>query len=341
MRILLVSDSHPYSTFDVFKGYCNGFAELKIPFETVNLVELLDTYSPETAMGMLLAKTLIKSNAFTHVLYVAGTMIPKWVLESKYDKQIGFIATDDPHSSKMLLENKDCIDYYFTNEKAIENKRDKIFYIPTAVSSTQLNCNKDVGNNLYKSDVCFIGSVYPNRVKPLEDALRWCIKNNKIAKILGPIRGRTTYGELFVPENSIIHQYGINTIVDNKETNKYYANAKVVINMDRDVNWSPAFSNANPHLYECIPYSSNPRVYEIAACKTIQLFINPRQEIEDTFGDNIYQCCTDTISKTLDTIFSTKESILKKKISNCYDIVKKNHTYTHRAASIINYLIRE
>jgi hypothetical protein len=342
MKILLVSDSVGYSTFDVFSGYCSGFHELGIPFSTANLVELLEMHSMDLALSIILAKGLIKENNFSHVLFVAGTMIPRWVIETFHVHGIktGMIATDDPHSSKMLLANKDVLDYYFTNEKNMEDEANGIYYVPTAAATYQFNVDYQRKNPEYQSDVCFIGSVYPNRIKPLENMLRWCIQRKKKAKLIGPIQGRTTYGELFVPEKSIIHKYGKHALVDNEDTLRFYANSKVVLNMERTTGWSPAFLKGNPHNIDIDPYSCNPRAYEVATTKTIQLYVDPRQGVIDTYGDNIYTCNTDTVGAALTEIFSTDSKILKRKTKKCYNIVKNYHTYTCRANRIMYILIR-
>ena len=346
MRILIVSDVHPYSTFDVYKGYCDGFESLKVPYETVNLPLLLEANSMERAMTLVVAKMLIKENAFTHVLFVAGTMIPRWVLESKYDKKIGMIATDDPHSSKMLLDNYDLLDYYFTNEKTLEVLgKNNIVYLPTAVSEASVGRSKVSRSPHYQSDVCFIGSIYPNRVKPLETVCRWAENNGKKLKIIGPVDAGALWGETFVPKDSIIMKYAQNGVVDNKETLMYYANSKCVINMDRDVKWSPCYKEENPHLInrDISPYSMNPRCYETSICKVPQLYIDPRKEAIDIFGDDIWYGSTDdpaSIATSLDKIFGTRKKMINNKVTSAYKKVVKNHLYTHRAAKIISTFIK-
>jgi hypothetical protein len=338
--MLLVSDTSPYSTFDVYKGYCEGCQNLGVPYETANIVDLLGNFSAENAMGLLLSKMLIKENAFTHILFIAGTMIPRWVLESGYDKKICIVATDDPQASKMLLANKDVLDYYFTNEITMANDNAGMHYIPTGCMDFHLDASNKPKDDRYASDVCFIGSVYPNRVAPLQNALKWCIKNKKKMNLLGPIQGRTSYGELFVPEKSIIYKYGRNMILSNEEVTLYHANAKVVINLDRDVNWSPAFTKGNPHVVNCVPQSCNPRVYEVAAIKSTQLYVEPRVEAAELFDDNMYYSSVDGVSDKLDEIFKTPEEVLEEKKNNCYEIVKKSHTYTHRVAKVIESFIK-
>lgn len=341
MKLLIVSDSVRYSTYDVYNGYLDGFTRLGIPCEPFDMPNLLDYYSAENTMALLIAKAVIKDNGFTHVLFVAGTMIPEFVLRTLHYNglKLGFIATDDPHSSKMLLANKKYIDYYFTCEKALEDYSQQIYYVPTAAAHWHVEAKYEQ-DDAYKSDVCFIGSVYPNRVKPLENAIKWCVENKKKPLILGPIQGRTSYGELFVPEDSVIHTVGKHMIVENEDARKYYANANVVINMDRQTDWSPAFLNGNPHNVEVEAYSCNPRIYEVAATKSLQLYIEPRAEAQDLFGDNIYTCSTKDIGKTLDRIFKTSPLVLKQKIKKCYSIVKKYHTYFHRASSVFNHLVK-
>ena len=88
------------------------------------------------------------------------------------------------------------------------------------------------------------------------------------------------------------------------------------------------------------PYSSNPLLYETALCKSIQLYANARPEARDIFGDNIYTSTNDNVKEVLDIIFKEDESVLQTKINTCFDIVRNNHLYLHRASKIINILER-
>lgn len=333
MKILLVSDLNAYSTFDVFMGYIRGFTDLHIPFEVVNYHQLLDTHSNEYAQSLILAKMLIKENGFTHCLFISGVMIPRWLLESKYDLQLGYISTDDPHASNLLLVNKDIVKYYFTNEATMVNESERRFYLPTAVSVDSIELDKEVGNKKYKSDVCFIGSIYPNRVKPLELVLQWCLKNNKKMALYGP--------EQFIPKTSILRKHIYNQIVKNEDSLKFYANSKCVINLNRDPNWHPHF-DTNPDLATNVePYSTNPRAYEVAICNTPQLFIEPRRESLMLFKGDAFYCSNNrkAIWDQLDRIFLMDAEEMNGKLKTCYKTVANNHTYTHRCSTILDKLI--
>jgi hypothetical protein len=342
MKILLVSDIHPFSTKDVFDGYIDGFKSLNVPFETFEYHNIAKFFTQDIVNSLLLSKILSKENEFTHVLFVAGQCIPKWVFESKYDKKMGVIATDDPHCTIGLLhESSHVIDYYFSNELEIAKMNDAITYLPTAASRTITKENMEVGNDKYKSDMCFIGSVYPSRVPILEACIAWCEKNNKTIKIIGPVEARGISGIPFVPEDSIIRKVAESRLIDNLEAHKYYANSKACINLDRDINWNPMVLQGNPNLLECDPYSGNPRMYELALCKATQLYIGTRQEPLDIFGDSIFHCNDATLLDfTLSILFVMGENEINKMKQNAYDIVLKNHTYTHRAAKIIETFIR-
>lgn len=337
MNILLVSDVHHFSTLDVYTGYKEAFDKL-LPgsYDTAELHSLtglssLVSFTREGALGMMLTKLLRKDNNFTHVLFVSGLCIPSWVWESCYDKKVGVIACDDPHASKYIMEYKQHIHYWFTNEKKMEDKDNNIFYIPTATSSKLPVISKDEVPNEFKYDVVFIGTVYDDRIPVLEQACEYCESKNLSISIIGPL--------LKTPTNSIIRKYGKDGIINNDQTKMFYRGSNVVINIDRNINWNPNESDGNSLLLDVgEPYSMNPRAYEIAGCRTAQLFVNPRQEVADVFGDNVYTCGYDDIKEGLDKVFNDSHGVVLNKVNNCYNIVKDSHFYLHRASRVLNII---
>lgn len=331
MKILLVSDPHHFSVYDNFVGYKEAFSKLNISFDVADITEVLKFYSAEFSWGLILSKMLNKDNGYTHVLFVSGLLVPDWILKSKYDKKIGIIGLDDPHASKVLLSKKEYLDYYFSNEKKLSEKYDDIFYLPTATSHVLPSINKNDLPLDYRCDISFVGTVYDDRIKPLEDICKYAEQNNLIIKIVGPL--------LKTPLNSIIRKYAKEGILNNQETKLLYKGSKVVINLDRNINWNPTEEKGNSTLEDVgEAYSLNPRAYEIAGCKAIQLFINPRKEAIDIFQDNIYVCSEENITKELDKIFKEKEEVLEKKIEKCFDIIRKEHTYVNRAKLMLEYI---
>jgi len=334
MKILLVSDIHHFSTYDVFNGYSQSLSAMKIPFDTADMTELCKYYNHEMAWGLVLAKAMNADNQFTHILYISGIVTPDWLMRSKRGMKVGIIALDDPHASKITLNKKTFCDYYFTNEKKIADKHSDTYYLPTATSAFIPNQNKKELDKHLKQDICFIGTVYDDRIKPLEEICHWAMTNKKTVKIIGPL--------LKTPQNSIIRKFGDNRIITNDQTKMMYIGSNLVINMDRNINWNPYENKGNSTLEDIgEPYSANPRLYEIGACKTPQLYINPRKEALDLFGDNIFSCGYGDINKKIESIFNTHIDILKTKTDNCFKIVQEGHTYINRTIDMLKYITQK
>lgn len=333
-KLLLVSDIHHFSTRDMFDGYDESFKQLGINYDVAKLHELVNPsglmyFSVEAAYGLTLAKLLNKSNNFTNCIVISGLSLPEWFINSMYDKKLVVIASDDPHASKILKNHDKYIDLWCSNCKNLTGE--KIKYLPTATSFMLPKVAREELPEKYINDVVFIGTVYESREKVLEDACRYCEKEGLKIKIIGPL--------LRTSKDSIIRKYADEAIIDNRETKMYYRGSKIVINIDREVNWNPSEREGNSLLEDVgTPYSGNPRMYEIAGCRSIQLFVDPRQEAIDIFGDNIYTCRHDNVQEVLDKIFKEKDSVLIKKVNYCFDEVTKNHTYLNRAKTLLDYI---
>jgi len=334
MKILLVSDIHHFSTLDIYNGYDEALRSLNINYEVVPVHELVNQnsihhFSLEGAYGLTLAKLLNKANNFTHCLCISGLTLPEWFMMSMYDKKLCILASDDPHASKILNDKKTYINYWFSNEKNMVGE--KIFYLPTATSSFLPTVSKSEISDKYKSDIVFVGTIYKDREKPLEEICQYCEEKELKIKIIGPL--------LKTKKDSIIRKYADHKILNNKDTKLYYRGATVTINIDRNVNWNPTEEYGNSLLIDVgEPYSINPRAYEIAGCRSIQLYINPRKEAKDIFEDNIYYANNNNIIEILNNIFNEKKDILLNKINNCFNIVTKQHTYINRTKTLIKIL---
>ena len=70
MRILLVSDIHHFSTLDVYNGYVEGFRELNIPFDVVDLLQLQSLLSLDVCWGLIMAKALNVEAGFTDIVFI-------------------------------------------------------------------------------------------------------------------------------------------------------------------------------------------------------------------------------------------------------------------------------
>jgi hypothetical protein len=338
MKVLLVSDYHHFSTEEIYKGYKAGFEATGIPFDVAQSHELRGSFfNDEITWAITLAKILKKDNDFTHILFISGFSIPEWVLASKYDKKFGLIAVDDPHSSLKTLAYKKYLDYYFTNEKTLEDEANGIYYVPTASTVEVPNCTKDEVPSQFRSDVVFVGTIYENRVKPLNAIAEYCRDNGLTFRCIGQ--------SSWIPDDSALYNAFESRIVPVNEAKLLYRGSRAVINIDRDVNWKSNNAKFNQYLVKRDEeeYSLNPRAYEIALSRTPQLFINPRQGAKDTFGDNAFYCSAekDDINNTLDTILNLDKQTLKTVVKNSYTEVINNHTYNNRAKQIIEILKKE
>jgi hypothetical protein len=211
------------------------------------------------------------------------------------------------------------------------DEKNRIYYLPTASHHVAPAMDKSELAPEFRNDVVFIGTVYDDRIKPLEDICKFCEKNKLSVKIIGPL--------LKASDNEILKKYAINGVVSNQYAKLMYRGARIVINIDRNVKWNPFEATGNSILAdEVTPYSSNPRVYEIALCRATQLFINPRQEVCDIFKDNIFYCGYDNVEGGMDKILNSSKSKIKEKADSCFDIANKDHTYINRTLTLIEYL---
>jgi spore maturation protein CgeB len=316
----------------VFEGYEWAFKQMNIPYETADIIELDKYYNHSMSVALALSKALITSNEFTHVVIVGGLSLPEWFFSSMYDKDICFVATDDPHCTAPLLKTvKKYIKYYFSNEKTMEDEDSGIYYLPTATKDLRIHKGIDEIPDKFKSDVSFVGTMYPNRVDVLERVAAWCAENDKTLKIFGGYsKGSHT--------SPLIDKYLVSGTINNQASRLIYFGSKVNINIDRDVKWHANGINNNLFDTGKEAYSGNPRMYEVALSKGLQLFVDARQESKDIYGDNALHATIDSVEEVLDGAFKMQEGERVEKITNCFEEVMNNHLYIHRAVKLLNVI---
>lgn len=335
MKILLVSDRHHFSTVNLFPFYDDALKRSGVPFNSVNIGDFNKYLSPTAAEACMYYTAMRHDLGFTHILFLCGLSVTKPMLKSFYDKKVGIISTEDPHGTKLVADSWGDIDYYFTNEKKMDQVEPNVYYVPVGAPSTLPN--KNTLPNVYKSDVCFVGTIYPDRAKVIKTVGEYCEKNDKKFYVIGPTTPDTPKQDAEAIKKYVIR----NDVVDGKEVLCFYSGAKVTLNLDRDTTWHPT-EGVNPNLYKNItdPYSLNPRAYEIGACRTIQLYVNARQEAIDLWGDNIYISTEGTVGKVLGKIFKTQEKALKAKAAFVYEDIVSNHLYEHRVKEMIDIMVK-
>lgn len=339
LNILIVSDFAKFALTDVFNGYITALQALDIKYEFFPMHNIREFFANDKCLALMHSTAIRKDKKFTHVIFIGGLNIPRYILESLYDVKSIIISTEDPHTCSPLLENLDVIDYYFSNERTIglSNTFENTYYCPTA-GDTQ-HCGyipEDQLEERYKSDVLFLGAMYPNRAKILEKALPFIKENNINLKLCGHM--------MYMPEDSPLWEYVDRAeTIKHDETVKYYNGAKIVLNMFRDIKWNPRTNNEeNPHNKSEYPAESmNPRCYEVPLCQSFLMTDGVRPEVQDVFSEDevaIFNSGSDLSEKLEYYLMGPGKDKRKQMAMRAFFKVSTKHTYTHRLKSIIDIL---
>jgi len=281
MKILVVSDVTAFALTDIYAGYIHAMSQLKIPFEVFSWHRERRRLADDTCWHIFHSEALLKCKEFTHVFFIGGLSIPQFLLESFYHVKTITIATEDPHTWTPQEPKLQNIDYYFTNERSIARcgLYKNVYYCPTAGSTQE--CSKlplDALEDRYKSDILFLGAMYPNRRKLLESIIPFVKKHKLTMKICGHVQ--------YMPKNSPLWEYVFDSrTIPHMETVKYYNGAKVVLNILRDIHWNPRTRNQKNPLKGQFPAESlNPRAYEVPLCQAFMLLEDTRPEAREIYG---------------------------------------------------------
>ncbi|MFD0694202.1 DUF3880 domain-containing protein [Paenibacillus sp. GCM10027628] len=168
---------------------------------------------------------------------------------------------DDPYFTDYTASLAPHYDYVFTHElSCLAFYRDagcrQVHYLPLAV-------NTSVYKPLYvapeyRSDICFIGNGFPNRIA-LFDQIAPFLANKKVI-LAGSRWDQLRHYSLL--EQGIKLQW-----IPIEESVKYYNGAKIVLNVHRHA-YDETFNKNSRNIPG---HSINPRTYEISACGTLQI----------------------------------------------------------------------
>jgi spore maturation protein CgeB len=347
IKILLVSDTTHFALTDVYYGYKHALEALSIPHECFPFHNALELVSHQTCYNMMHSRALQKSSGITHVMFIGGLSIPRSILESFYHIPTIVVGTEDPHTFDPLKENLDVIDFYFTNERSVAScgRWENVHYCPTAADPRECSAYPKTSlEGRYRSDIVFLGAMYPNRQKMLEEALPTIRAKGWSFKILGHPGFMDKESPLweYVPEENYDNNGNIRTI-PHSETVKYYSGAEVCLNFFRDTEWNPkTVDKSNPHNSEgFVAESLNPRAYEIPLCGSLQLLEDTRSEAREVFseeevgffsdGQSLAKCLTEHLGDDQDGLRSQKSSKAFMKVST-------KHTYLQRLQKVLNII---
>lgn len=170
---------------------------------------------------------------------------------------------DDPYFSDDSARLALHYDYVFTHELSCvpfyrEIGCPRVHYLPLAVATSLYKPLPAAVESRYRSDICFIGVGFPNRVRFFNRLVPYFARKRVV--IVGALWDRLTH------YRRISDQVHLEWVPE-EETVKYYNGALVVINHHR-ASSDPVH---NKNRRELPAYSVNPRTYEIAACGAFQL----------------------------------------------------------------------
>jgi spore maturation protein CgeB len=272
-------------------------------------------------------------------VFIGGLNVPDYIFESLYHLKSVVIATEDPHTFDPLKHKLDRINYYFSNERTIgENPRYKnTYYCPTAGNPQECGrIPRDFLDARYKSDILFLGAIYPNRRKILESIIPFVEEHNLTYKICGHVH--------YLPKTSPLWKYAFDVrTIPHLETVKYYNGARVVLNILRDTKWNPKTkSGKNPYNRSKFGAESlNPRAYEVPLCQSFMLLEDTRQEAREVFTDKEVGFFNDedTLKKQLNYYLIGAGDRLRDDMAfESYNTVSNKHTYFHRMKYIKSIL---
>lgn len=168
---------------------------------------------------------------------------------------------DDPYYTEQTQSISKAYDYVFTLEPNIVGFYQSLgvaqaHFLPFAVSPSLFKPQRV--DTSYRTDICFIGSAFSNRV-PLIDSLAHYLSGKNV-KIIGYWWERLSNYHLLA--DKIVPLW-----LSPEETAKYYHGAKIVINIHRA--FDDTLINSNSHNLHA--HGVNPRTFDITACGTLQI----------------------------------------------------------------------
>jgi spore maturation protein CgeB len=311
-RPMVVSGNLSWGTKAVFTGYIDAFSKMGIDFRVFEYDKLMNMFSQDIVRKILISEVCDVDNAITHMIVIDGTSIPKNIpmTARKCGISTVLVTTEDPHFSHVTHPFHSVYDFVFSNDRNMAEMFG-VHYLPTAADPRCVEMDKVV-------DVSFIGAIYPNRCRVLEEIAEKCIESGISIRVVGPVYRCSPSGVL-----ADILEEGV---VSTEECLRLQAESRVCINIFRD-----GGEDTGVNSMGVPPYSVNPRCYDVPMCGSI-LLTDMREEVIELFGkecvydDDLFEKISDFIKKYND----------KKDIADFHrKIVKEGHLYLHRASCML------
>ena len=313
-NVLLVSGSANFSTRDVWDGYrlaLEAEGLRVIPYPTFSFLKVL---SVDAVCNDIIGTALDVANQIDCVVFVDGlyfrglrARVPQSLRRAGLPTVL--IATDDPYDTIPDLE--DLYTHRFTNEIRFAKQRG-IVYLPTA--TLPLPEVPRVRHPRY--DVCFLGTVFEDRLPLLVKVAEFCEQERRRFLIAGNFIGGTEPFQKFACTE--VRQRTIETL----EKWEIYSQSRIALNLFRTTE-QPADS-------------PSPRVFEVTAFGQAALLTGPqRSEVTRLYGDSVYHFDNaDSAVASIKEALGNDEARLAK-VTRAREITLRDHLYEHRAKAFI------
>lgn len=241
--------------------------------------------------------------------------------------------TEDPYEIDRNRQWAKLYDYIFTNElNAVKEYRGgRVYYMPFCTSPEVFKPVPDVEPK-YRSDICFIGMGFPNRIDILNRIADFLANYN--VKLVG---NWTRWGGKLDPR---LGKFVISGIVDPGEAVKYYNGARINLNIHRDYSDKKLPENLNSKNIRA--NSPNIRFFEICGCGKLQIVDNTR-DISSYYipGKEIvvYSDANDLRNKLRYYLDNPQEAEAIGKNARIKTL--RCHTYKHRLGKMLNIIFGE
>ncbi|MEH6948248.1 glycosyltransferase [Bacillus sp. JJ634] len=319
MRILFISSSY-MGIYDHFEAWI--LRELRKKHE-VKFFQVKDGFSALQSHTKLFKPDL----ALTLVGFKLPIKMVQW-LKSQLTKTVVWF-TEDPYFMDRTDTLSSYYDFVFTIDSAALDfytaKGHKNAYQLPLAAEPQVFRPKDIELK-YRSDICFVGYPYPERIKYVQLLLQ---NTNYKIKVVGN-KWKSVLYRYQKNQNLFIHEGWVKpSIVAN-----FYNGAKIVLNTHRAFNLKE-----NQNRIGIEGKSINNRTFDVAACGSFQL-IEFKEDLPNYFleGEEIvsFKSYQELVNK-LDYYMKFGEE-RQKIANNAKNRVLKEHTFEHRLDKMLDII---
>lgn len=318
MKILLISSGYG-GIYDHFESWIIGeltkkheVAFFQIKSGLRSLQYITRTFNPDLALTLVGFKIPIH---FHH-----------WFKQQKIKTAVWF--TEDPYYMDQTSQLAQFYDFVFTIDSAAveyyqKNGHTQVYQLPLATQPDIFK--REEVSDRYKSDICFVGYPYPERIQYIQLLLQ---KTPYKIFLIGKWK-RFIYPHIR-NANLTIHEGWVEPSI----AANYYNGAKIVLNSHRPYNLKQ-----NQNRIGIEGKTINNRTFDVAACGAFQL-VDFKEDLPKFFIENeemvTYRNNEELVNKM---IYYMENEIERKRIAaNARNRVLKEHTFEQRLNQLLDII---